>query len=100
MSSLAARALAYWAEDPWLETHFEQRVGPSLTVYLAENEDLVVTLGEVKAVRKGTGHPTSQCRWPMTSVLSSRHFPNERVVYGLPLPLRYYVSYGTNFCPS
>ena len=32
--------------------------------------------GEIKATRKGTGHPTSQSRWPRTSVLSNRHFPN------------------------
>ena len=33
--------------------------------------------------RKGTGHPTSQCRWPRTSVLSNRHFPTYRLYMGL-----------------
>ena len=31
--------------------------------------------GEIKAARKGTGHSTSQCWWPRTSVLSNRHSP-------------------------
>ena len=31
--------------------------------------------GEIKAVRKGTGHPTSKSRWLRTSVLSNRHSP-------------------------
>ena len=31
--------------------------------------------GGIKAARKGTGHPTSQSRWPRASVLSIRHSP-------------------------
>ena len=38
---------------------------------------------EIKAARKGTGLPTSQSRWPRTSVFSSRHFPNVWIVYGI-----------------
>ena len=38
-------------------------------------------------MRKGTGHFTSQSRWPMTSVHSNRHFPNVRIVYGTYLYL-------------
>ena len=37
---------------------------------------------DIQAVRKGTGHPTSESQWPRTSVLSNRHFPNIRIVYG------------------
>ena len=31
--------------------------------------------GEIKAVMKGTHHPSLQSRWPRTSALSSRHLP-------------------------
>ena len=66
---------------PRFGTHPEPLVGCSPTVHPEANGDLVETLGEIKAARKGTGHPTSQSRWPRTSVLSNRHSPNVRVVY-------------------
>ena len=31
----------------------------------------VVSTGEIKSARKGTGHPTSHCRWLRISVLST-----------------------------
>ena len=37
--------------------------------------------GEIKAARKGTGHPTSQCRWPMTKV-PLQALTNVRIVFG------------------
>ena len=57
-SSIAARVLAYCAEDPQFETHFEPRVERSLTARPAANGDLAETLGEVMVARKGTGYPT------------------------------------------
>ena len=39
--------------------------------------------GEINAARKGTGHPTSQCRWPRISVLSNRHSPTYGSYMGL-----------------
>ena len=78
MSSIAFRALPFCAEDPWFETQFELKAERSLTVHQAANGDLVENNGEIKAMRKGTSHPTSQCRWPMISVLSNRHFPDIR----------------------
>ena len=39
-SSLALRALAYCAKDPPFETHFEPRVGHSLTAHSTANGDL------------------------------------------------------------
>ena len=45
------------------------------------------TGGGVKAARKGTGHPTSQSRWPETSVLSNRHSPKYGSITGhIPPP--------------
>ena len=43
--------------------------------------------GELKAVRKGTGHPTSLCRRLRVSVLSNRHSPMYGIVYGINLYL-------------
>ena len=45
--------------------------------------------GEIKAARKGTGHPTSQSRWSRTNVLSNGHFPQrtDRIWYW---PLHFY----------
>ena len=71
-SSIAVRALAYYAEDHgsdpprpngWTLAHCppSSEWGPGGNT------------GEIKAARKGTGHPTSQNRWPKTSVLSNRH---------------------------
>ena len=37
--------------------------------------------GEIRAARKGTGHSTSQSRWPRTSVHCNRHLTNVRIVY-------------------
>ena len=37
---------------------------------------------EIKAAMKVTGHPTSQSRWPRTSVLSNRHVPTYRSYTG------------------
>ena len=39
--------------------------------------------GEIKAARKGTGHPTSKRRWPRTSVLFNRHSPTYGSYMGL-----------------
>ena len=39
--------------------------------------------GEIKAARKGTGHPTSQSLWPRTSVLSDRQSPTYEPCMGL-----------------
>ena len=58
-SSRGVRAFAYTAEDPQFETHFKARVGRSLTVRPALNGNQTGTLGEMKAARKGTDHPTS-----------------------------------------
>ena len=62
--------------------------------------------GEIKAARKGTGHPTSQCRWPRTSVLSNRHFSYVRIAYEtyLCLLLRLEALFGdiqfANYCST
>ena len=58
-SSIVVRALAYCAGQSRFGTHFELRVGHSLTVHPAANGGPVGNTGEVKAARKGTGHPTS-----------------------------------------
>ena len=44
--------------------------------------------GEIKAARKGTGHPTSKSRWLRTSTLSNRHPP----MYGSYMGLTFYSS--------
>ena len=44
-SSIAVRALAYSAKDPRFETHFEPRVGRSLSVHPAAKWDLVESPG-------------------------------------------------------
>ena len=44
-SSIAVRALAYSAKDPRFETHFELRVGRSLSVHPAAKWDLVESPG-------------------------------------------------------
>ena len=66
--------LVYCAEDPRFKTHLELRVGCSLTVHLTANGDLVEHWGD-KGGKEGTDHPTSQSRWPRTSVLSNRQSP-------------------------
>ena len=43
-SSIAVRALAFFSEDPRLETHSELRVGHSFTFHPAANGNLVETL--------------------------------------------------------
>ena len=42
----------------------------------------MATLGKLKAVRKGTGHPSSLCRWLRISVLSNRHPSTYGIVHG------------------
>ena len=54
----------------------------SFTVHPAADGYLVATLGKLKAVRKGTGHPTSLCRWPRISAPSNRHPPAYGIVNG------------------
>ena len=39
--------------------------------------------GEMKAAMKGTGYPTSQSRWPRTSVLSNGQYPMYESYMGL-----------------
>ena len=39
--------------------------------------------GEIKAARKGAGHPTSKSQWLRTSVLSNRHSPTYGSYMGL-----------------
>ena len=89
LCSIAVRVLACSGEDPRFKTHFEPKIGRSLAHYPPSSEwGPGGNTGEIKAARKGTGHPTSQSRWPRTSVPSNRHSPNVRIVYGTcPLPL-------------
>ena len=75
-SSIAVRALAYRAEDPRLETNLEPWVGRSLNAHPAANGGPGGNTGE----EKNCGYPTSQSRWPRTSVLSSRRCPNVWIV--------------------
>ena len=44
--------------------------------------------GEIKATRKGAGHPTPKSRWLRTSVLSNTHSSTYGSYMGLPLPLQ------------
>ena len=81
--NIAIGALTYSAEDPRFEIHFEQRVGHSPTVHPAADRDLVETLGEMKAATKGPGQPSSQSRWPRTTVFSNRQSPTYRSYMGL-----------------
>ena len=87
MSNIAVRALACCGEDHgssstssngWIPAHYppSSEWGPGGNT------------GEIKAARKGSGHPTSQSRWPRTSVLSNRHSPTYGSVTGhTPLSL-------------
>ena len=85
------RGLVYCAKDPRFETYFELRVGRSLFPPSSEWGPGGKN-GEIKAARKGTGHPTSKSQWSKTSVLSNKHFSNVRIVYGT----YFYLTYAIN----
>ena len=55
LSSIVVRAIAYCAEDPRFETHFEPMVGRMSTVQTAVNRGPGGNTGEIKVPRKGTG---------------------------------------------
>ena len=59
VSNIVVSVLAYCAEDRRLETHFELKVGRSLTVHPAANGDPGGNIGEIKAAGKGTSYPVS-----------------------------------------
>ena len=58
--------------------------------------------GGIKALRKGTGHPTPKFRWLRTSVLSNRHSPTYGLYMGLTFTFYYFeiLIFSTLWCIS
>ena len=76
----AARALAYCAKDQCSEPTWNQWLEARLLSTLQQRGTRAI-----KAARKGAGHPTSEDRWPRTSVLSIRYSPKYGRIWESPV---------------
>ena len=72
---------------PRFETNIELMVDYPLTVHPEANWVPGGNTGEIKAARKGTGHPTSQSRWLSTSVSLTGTPQRTDRIWDIPLPL-------------